>query len=83
MESPKLAVQENFKPRDEQRRRQSPYLGQSHYEKDAVKDAANAADQGPTFGTPGDPPGLEPDAKKEIEQAYEDIDREAGVARSG
>jgi hypothetical protein len=76
-------MQEDFKPRDEHRGQQNPYVGLSHHEKDEVENAAKAADQGPTFGTPGDPPGLDPDAKEEIEQAYEDIDREAGVPRSG
>lgn len=74
---------EDFKPRDEHRGKQNPYVGLSHHEKDEVENAAKAADQGPTFGTPGDPPDLDPDAKEEIADAYEDLDREEGVPRSG
>ena len=58
-------------------------MGQSHIEKDAVENAAKAIDQGPTFGTPGDPPDADQDSVDEIEKAYEDIDREDGVPSSG
>jgi hypothetical protein len=76
-------MEEEFKPRDEHRGQQNPHVGLSHHQKDKVENAAKAADQGPTFGTPGDPPGLDPDVRQELEDAYEDIDREEGVPRSG
>ena len=74
---------ENFKPRDRPPGPSAPPLGQSHIEQDAVENAAKAIDQGPTFGTPGDPPDADQDSVDEIEKAYEDIDREDGVPRSG
>lgn len=74
---------DDHKPRDQHRGIEEPHLGRSHFEKDQVERAAKAIDQGPTFGTPGDPPGLDPKARDEIEDAYEDIDGEAGVPRSG
>ena len=74
---------ENFKPRDRHPGPSAPHMGQSHIEKDAVENAAKAIDQGPTFGTPGDPPDADQASVDEIEKAYEDIDREDGVPRSG
>lgn len=74
---------ENFKPRDRHPGPSAPHLGQSHFEKDALTEAARSADQGPTFGTPGDPPDPDPASLDEIEKAYEDIDGEDGVPRSG
>ena len=74
---------ENFKPRDRHAGPSTTHLGQSHLEKDEVERAARAIDQGPSFGTPGDPPDANPDSISEIEKAYEDIDREDGVPRSG
>jgi hypothetical protein len=74
---------ENFKPRDQHNGPSTPHLGQSHLEKDAVENAAKAIDQGPAFGTPGDPPDADPESIHEIEKAYEDLDGEDGVPRSG
>jgi hypothetical protein len=74
---------ENFKPRDRHAGPSTPHLGQSHIEKDSVENAAKVIDQGPTFGTPGDPPDADQGSVDEIEKAYEDIDREVGVPRSG
>jgi hypothetical protein len=74
---------EDFKPRENHRGQDEPHVGQSHFEKDQVANAAKAIDQGPDFGTPGDPPGLDPNAKQELDEAYEDIDREEGVPRAG
>jgi len=74
---------EDFKPREHHRGKVESHLGQSHFEKDQVENAAKAIDQGPKFGTPGDPPGLDPDAEHELDEAYEDLDREKGVPRSG
>lgn len=74
---------ENFKPREDHRGQVERHLGQSHFEKDEVENAAKAIDQGPNFGTPGDPPDLDPDAEQEIDEACEVLDREKGVARSG
>lgn len=76
-------MEEDFKPRDEHRGPQNPYVGLSHQQKDKIENAARAADQGPTFGTPGDPPALDPDVKAKLDDAYEDLDREEGVPRSG
>lgn len=74
---------EDFKPREDHRGKVEPHLGQSHFEKDQVENAANAIDQGPNFGTPGDPPDLDPDAEQEIDEAYENLAREKGVPRLG
>jgi len=74
---------EDFKPRENHRGKVEPHLGQSHFEKDQVENAAKAIDQGPKFGTPGNPPGLNPDAEQEIDEGYENPDRKAGVLRSG
>ena len=74
---------ENFKPRDQHPGPTAPHLGQSHFEKDEVEQAAKAIDQGPTFGTPGDPPEPISSSLDEIEKAYEDLDAEDGVPRSG
>lgn len=59
------------------------HLGQTRSEKDVLNHAAQAADQGPTFGTPGDPPEPDPESIEEIETAYDDLDREDRVPRSG
>jgi hypothetical protein len=74
---------ENFKPRDQHMGVDAAHLGQSHFQKDGIENAAKAIDQGPTFGTPGDPPDADPDSIDEIEKAYEDLDQEDGVPRSG
>jgi hypothetical protein len=76
-------MMENFKPREAHRGQDMPHRGQSHFKKDEVENAAKAIDQGPNFGTPGDPPDLDPDAEHEIDEAYENLDREKGVPRSG
>jgi hypothetical protein len=74
---------ENFKPRDQHSGPPARHLGQSHLEKAGLEQAARTADQGPTFGTPGDPPDADPDSIDEIEKAYDDLDNENGVPRSG
>ena len=74
---------ENFKPRDQHAGPASSHLGQSHFEKAELEQAAKTIDQGPTFGTPGDAPDPHPDSIEEIEKSYEDLDNEAGVPRSG
>ena len=74
---------ENFKPRDQHVGPTTAHLGQSHHEKDEVEQAAKAIDQGPTFGTPGDPPDPDPDSMDEIEKAHADLDGEEGVPRAG
>lgn len=74
---------ENFKPRDQHPGPSTTHLGQSHHDKDELEQAAKAIDQGPTFGTPGDPPDPDPDSLDEIEKAYEDLGHEDGVPRSG
>lgn len=74
---------ENFKPRDQHVGPATTHLGQSHFQKDELDLAAKTADQGPTFGTPGDPPDADPGSIDEIEKAYEDLDAEDGVPRSG
>lgn len=74
---------EDFKPRDQHLGPATPHLGQSHFEKDSIERAAKEIDQGPTFGTPGDPPDADPGSIDEIEKAYEDLDREDSVPRSG
>ncbi len=73
----------DFKPRDRHQGIPAPHLGQDHLEKDALDDAAGKIDQGPTFGTPGDPPGADPDSVDEIAGAFDDLDREDGVPRAG
>ena len=47
---------ENFKPRDQHVGPAAAHVGQTHVEKDALENAAKEIDQGPHFGTPGDPP---------------------------
>lgn len=74
---------DNFKPRDQHPGPDTPHLGQDHHEKDLLEDAAKSIDQGPTFGTPGDPPDADPDSIAEIDKSYEDLDGEDGVPRSG
>jgi hypothetical protein len=74
---------ENFKPRDRHAGPSAAHRGQSHLEKDEVVRAARAIDQGPSFGTPGDPPDADPESLEAIEKAYEDIGREDGVPRAG
>ena len=74
---------ENFKPRDQHPGPSTPHLGQSHFKKDELEKAAKTIDQGPSFGTPGDPPDADQGSIEEIEKAYEDLDHEAGVPRSG
>ena len=74
---------ENFKPRGQHAGPSAPHLGQSHLEKDEVENAAKAIDQGPAFGTPGDPPDADPGSINAIKKAYEDLDGEEGVPRSG
>jgi hypothetical protein len=74
---------ENFKPRDNHVGPSTAYLGQSHHDKDELEQAAKAIDQGPSFGTPGDPPDADPDSIEEIEKAYDDLDQERGVPRAG
>ena len=74
---------ENFKPRDQHAGPSAPHLGQSHFEKDEMERAAKTIDQGPTFGTPGDPPDPDPESIEEVETAYEDLDGENGVTRAG
>lgn len=74
---------ESFKPRDRHPGPSAPHLGRSHFEKDELEQAAKTIDQGPTFGTPGDPPDPDRESLGEIEKAYEDLDGEGGVPRSG
>jgi hypothetical protein len=74
---------ENFKPRDQHLGPSTAHLGHSHHDKDELDHAARAIDQGPTFGTPGDPPDADPDSIGEIEKAHEDLAREPGVTRPG
>lgn len=74
---------EDFKPRDQHAGPLTPHLGESHLEKDALENAARGIDQGPDFGTPGDPPDADPDSMAKIEKSYEDLDGEDGVPRSG
>jgi len=74
---------DDFKPRDQHAGPDTPHLGQTHLEKDALENSARKIDQGPDFGTPGDPPDADPDSMATIEKSYEDIDREEGVPRAG
>jgi hypothetical protein len=74
---------ESFKSRDQHTGPSTTHLGQSHRDKDELEQAAKAIDQGPTFGTPGDPPDPNSSSMDEIEKAYEDLDNEDGVPRSG
>ena len=59
---------EVFKPRERHREPSAPHLGDSHFEKDQVLCDARKVDEGPSFGTPGEPPGLDPDSQAEIEE---------------
>lgn len=63
---------ENFEPRDQQASTSSTRDDASGHDKDALKPAADKIDQGPAFGTPGEPPDADPDAIEEIEKAHED-----------
>lgn len=74
---------ETFKPRDRHRGPSAAHLGQSHFEKDRLTAAARAIDQGPAFGTPGDPPDADPESIADIEKAYEDLEDRDGAPRSG
>lgn len=73
----------DFKPRDQHAGPSTAHVGETHLEKDALENSARAIDQGPTFGTPGDPPDPDPESIAEIEKSYEDLDGEEGVPRSG
>lgn len=53
---------EDFKPRDQ-------HFGQSRHDKDGLEQAAGAIDQGPSIGTPGDPPDADRDSTSEIDKA--------------
>jgi hypothetical protein len=74
---------EDFKPRDQHIGPSTAHLGQSHHDKDELQQAARAIDQGPSFGTPGDPPDADPESIGEIESAYDDLYHEDGVPRAG
>lgn len=74
---------DDFKPRDQHAGPATPHLGKSHLEKDALEKAARTIDQGPKFGTPGDPPDADPDRIVEIEKSYDDLGGEEGVPRAG
>ena len=54
-------VMNDFKPRDDQRGADDQPSGKASVEK-----AKKVIDQGPNFGTPGDPPDADPDAIKDI-----------------
>ena len=53
-------------------------MDRKHTRDDTVADAEKTIDQGPTFGTPGDPPDLDPKAKHEIIDPKENLDAEQG-----
>lgn len=74
---------DDFKPRDQHAGPETPHLGQTHLEKDALENGARKIDQGPNFGTPGDPPEPDPDSMAKIEKSYDDLDGEEGVPRAG
>lgn len=74
---------ESFKPRDQHQGPETVHLGQSHRERDAVRNAAREVNAGPSFGTPGDPPDPDPKSIEKIEAAYDDLGGEDGVPRSG
>jgi hypothetical protein len=76
-------VSETYKPREDHRGPDTIHIGQSHIEKDRLERAAKAINQGPTFDFPGTPPSADNANPIEIEQASEDLDGEANVARSG
>ena len=73
----------SFKPRDQHRGPPTPHLGQSHFRRDQIEEAARKIDQGPSFGTPGEPPEPDIDRLTDIEQGFEDLGREGNVGRSG
>ena len=73
---------EIFKPRDQHRGQEVPHLGQSHIEKDGLG-RARPIDQGPTFGPTDIQPVSNNEKLTELEQAFEDLNGEENVARSG
>lgn len=77
------AREASYKPREGHPGQLSPHLGQTHMEKDQLLQSARKIDEGPSFGTPGEPPPPNPDSLTEIEQAFEDLGREESVVRSG
>lgn len=62
---------EDFKPRDRQLGPATDHIGQPRRDKSELEKAATTIDQGPNFGTPGDPPDADPDALDEIEEAQD------------
>lgn len=76
-------MNDDFKPRDQHAGQTTPHLGQGHLEKDALENSARKIDQGPNFGTPGDPRDADPDSIATIEKSYDELDREEGVPRAG
>ena len=71
---------ENFKPRD--RHQEPSALHRDEPDKSERDKAATAIDQGPSFGTPGDPPDADPQRIAEIEKAYPDLGHEDDATRS-
>jgi hypothetical protein len=74
---------DDFKPRDQHAGPSTPHIGQSHLEKDTLEKQARKIDQGPNFGTPGDPPSANPDSIAKIEKSFDDLNGEDGVPRAG
>jgi hypothetical protein len=73
----------DHKPREDHVGQPADHLGASHFEHDALEAAAQAADQGPSFGTPGSPPEPESEDVTDVEQGFQKTESEKGVMRSG
>ena len=74
---------ENFEPRDKHAGHSTADPGQSNRDKRKLEWAAEAIDQGPSFGTPGDPPDADPGSVDKIEKTYEERERERNTLRAG
>lgn len=74
---------ENFKPRDNRVGPSTDHLGQPRHHRQELEQATQVIDQGPSFGTPGDPPDADPESIDEIEKAHEGLGRPRETRRAG